>query len=222
MYLVPDALILEWSESKETPLPVSARLRCPHCRQLIGFSIRWPEELNKTVNTAVSTCLFCRKQVIFVQVAPSLEDDELYVYPPPQIRSPLPEINASDTYSNKLTLDYTSALKAYNLGEWAPAIASCRRVLEEMMQTLERDDETIPVDTNESLPTAMNGYKELSQRWKSIVRRVQKLLNNDLAAVEINKQEATRMVDLVDYFLQCFFILPAKTDALLLDPDAPS
>ncbi|MBN1580153.1 MAG: hypothetical protein JXA89_05580 [Anaerolineae bacterium] len=90
------------------------------------------------------------------------------------------------------------------------------------MQMLGADGDTMLPVSNESSQSVMTMYDDLSQRWTSIICRVQHLLKSDLAISEPGREQATKMVDLVEHLVQCFFILPTKADALLDMTESPS
>lgn len=218
MFFVPDAWVFEWQKHTEGMVPASVRIRCPHCRQTIGFSTSWVGDANAAVCTSVSKCVLCRKQVVFTFIKSdgelvSNKRGRLYAYPSPEIRSPIPEVDHLTAFSNKLARDYTSALRALNLDEWTPTVASCRRALDELVHMLIPQDAAVMTLASDA--STDSGLEQIFHKWGDMLQHIRRLTESDLAESEIDREHATRMLDLVESLMQSFFILPLEVDTLL-------
>ncbi|CAG0937762.1 hypothetical protein TFLX_06717 [Thermoflexales bacterium] len=135
MHEVSDALVANWSINNRVRLPSAVDLVCPHCGRKITFSLHW-SGISDTLMSTTSRCPACSKSSVFVLVdfqaleASGDKKGRLFIYPAPNVRSPIEGITEVVDFSTELQRAYSSAVNVYNVQEWNAAAVLCRRLLE--------------------------------------------------------------------------------------------
>lgn len=164
-------------------------------------------------------CAGCRELSYVFVIYPSRSADaisdkckEIYLYPAqPIVRESVLPKGVIDEHV--LERAYESAINAYNVGLWDACATSCRKTLEGIIHVLNPKSKGTLFERLDKLFTEVNLSEPLLHVSESIRKGGNIAAHFDLEK-ETDREVATLMLDLLDYFLQYTFLLKEKAKEL--------
>ena len=170
---------------------IISSVRCPACRENSTLWIMNPEQFS---NKAKTKC------------------KEMYIYPCPVLVREL-VLPSGSIGEHALERAYSSAINAYNAGLWDSCATSCRKTLEGIVHVLNPNGKGTLYERLDKLFSEVNLSEPLLHVSESIRKGGNIASHFDLEK-ETDKEVATLMLDLLDYFLQYTFLLKEKAKEL--------
>lgn len=202
-------------------VPLAVDYICPHCDRPLHFKLGWTgtPQLTYVCN---ARCSGCKENPLFVYVVPPGEakgrrSGELFIYPKSKRRRPYSAIDYLPDLSTHIREEYLSAVRIFNLQEWIPASVMCRRILEGLLHELLPTTEHKKTLHQQVL--SIDQHRDLKKPIKDIAD-VLRIAGNRGAHFDPEsrptRESLELMLDLIDYLLEYFFVLPNKTTNLRL------
>lgn len=222
MYKLPDSAVVSHDNIDGMIRPSTLDVICPHCRRQVTVSVIWKtNSAHDGVSYGFARCSGCREQSKYFSVCldpPKKGEDDIpdvYMYPAPNVREPIPGIESIDGLSDRLKEVYASAIRVYNIGEWPSASVACRRVLEGVTRASLPESEHAKklYHQIESLPD----HLDLAKPIKDLAHQLRD--GGNLGAhfdseKEPNQETVSAMLDLLDFLVEYLHILPHRIQDL--------
>lgn len=205
---------------------------CPFCGERGTFSIVRESQFTERSEMHMhgvamgASCPTCGDRVRFVQVGkPHTAHHELYIHPTPGLTRKPKEGPFGEQFTDKIKRNYCSAVEAFNAKQWRPSAMMCGVALEGIVKALLPEDKG-----NQRLYDQLNALPEnidLSETISDLTHAIRK--GRNIAAHFDEKQEigpstAAHLLDLLDYVIEYFFIIPEhvkELDDQLNTPEGP-
>jgi hypothetical protein len=209
----------EGGDQNNIIVPMALDYNCPYCDRIIHFKMGWTGTPYETY-VCKAYCSGCKNFPKFIYVVNERNEGkprkgDLFINPSSKKRKPFLELNQIEKLSKQLVEEYEIAIRVFNHQEWIPASVMCRRILEGLLQQLLPPDE-IRKQLHQQI-LALDQHNDLKKPIKDIAD-VLRIAGNKGAHFDLENRPTREtlelMFDLIDYLLEYFFVLPAKTDAL--------
>ena len=209
----------EAGDQKNIIVPMAIDYNCPYCNRTVHFKMGWTGTSYQTY-ACKAHCSGCGNYPHFVYIVLQPEINaprrgDLFIYPKSNRRKPFEGIGDIQNLSPELKEEYDSLIRIFNMQEWIPASVMCRRILEGLMKNLLPDQEHTKVLFQQIL--VIDQYKDLKKPIKDIADVLRIAGNKGAHFDPVNKPNKITlelMIDLIDYLLEYFFVLPDKTESL--------
>ncbi len=219
MQLVAPDRVPEWNLEGDLWVPKSVDAVCPFCNHPSNLVTgHYGFHAPTTTMGMLGRCVRCSQQskvwavgVKTRQQSPHL-CEQIWVLPKPLTR----EIAVpAESLPAGIFNAYKEAVNCFNAGFWRATVTECNRTLEGVTQDKFEKEERKNLQFSLEL-------KELPQfklfepilKLAKVVRLVRQYSAHYHATKEPDREAAAEVLDLTEYLIKYFYVLPSKTDAL--------
>jgi hypothetical protein len=212
----------EAGDQQNIIVPLALDCTCPYCNRNVHFKVGWTGTAHLTY-VSKARCSGCQNSPVFVYVVPpgkaiGERRGELFIYPFSKKRKPYKELSEIKNLPHPLKEEYESLIRIFNMQEWISASVMCRRLLEGILQQLIPETEYKKPLHKQIL--IIDNYTDLKKPIKDIAD-VLRIAGNKGAHFnpedKPNREILELMLDLIDYLIEYFYVLPDKTNSLKMN-----
>lgn len=181
-------------------------INCHACGTLatISFGDHAIDDMRKMVTTS-GKCPRCR--VITTQISIPGRNE---IFTHPSYAKARKAIDEGNFPNEALKRAYESVIKTYNIGEYISAAASCRRALEGILKSMvAADKKNLALNSLIQEITKLNTQRHLVEISHAL-RKYGNMAAHFEENREPNKEDVEGMIDLFEFLIKYFFVLPGE------------
>jgi hypothetical protein len=230
MYAIPRTAVVQWGSTNGRHVPTVIDLLCPACKRPVTFHLpNWSNE-EAAGSPKGARCPACGRVSDLLRLGGGV-NNEVRIYldaTDPSVREPVAGLDlvSEDSISLPLKKAYQSALNVFAIGEAEATAASCRRVVEGIMERIGSEPH------GGRRRVLAQRIRDLADNPQVLARPIIELSEalrerGNLAAhfnadIETSIDDAGRMLDLLDYLITYLFVVPEQIHRFKAREDASS
>ena len=211
---------------KSFVFPLAVDWVCPFCSRNLTFTLKWTGFIESYMSKA--KCPGCQNSPLFLYMMTRYQETgaekfgEIYMYPASNTRKPSLEVLNSESLPPILKTEYTEAYDVYSIKKWSSAAVLCRKFLEALSHHLINDSLDLEkLDKNKKLFELIKEIPKKQDLSKPIMDIAEAIRHSGNSGAHFDPTNAPTeatvniTLDLMDYLIEYFYILPEKTKSLL-------